>query len=104
MQKLWNNLQNSLKKHLAENGFSKVILGLSGGLDSAIVSVLAADTIGGKNVKAIMMKTKYTSDLSLNIAREIAKLNQLNYQELDIDFLVNSKIDFLKSAFDEDVK
>ena len=64
MQKLWNNLQNGLKKHLDNNGFGKVIIGLSGGLDSAIVAVLAADVLGGKNVKAIMMKTKQTGGLS----------------------------------------
>ena len=104
MQKLWNNLQNSLKKQLANNGFNKVILGLSGGLDSAIVAVLAADVLGGENVKAVMMKTKYTSDLSLKIAREIAKLNNLDYQEVDIDTLVDNEIKFLQEAFGAEVK
>lgn len=104
MQNLWNNLQNSLKNHLDDNGFNKVILGLSGGLDSAVVAVLSADVLGGKNVKAIMMKTKYTSDLSLKIAREIAKLNNLDYQELDIDMIVDSEIKFLQEAFKAEVK
>ncbi len=104
MQTLWNNLQNSFKKQLADNGFKKVILGLSGGLDSAMVAVLAADVLGGKNVKAVMMKTKYTSDLSLKIAREIAKLNNLDYQELDIDMIVDSEIKFLQEAFKAEVK
>ena len=104
MQKLWNNLQNSLKKQLENNGFNKVILGLSGGLDSAIVAVLAADVLGGENVKAVMMKTKYTSDLSLKIAREIAKLNNLDYQEVDIDTLVDNEIKFLQEAFGAEVK
>ena len=104
MQTLWNNLQNSLKKQLTDNGFKKVILGLSGGLDSAIVAVLAADVLGGKNVKAIMMKTKYTSDLSLKIAREIALLNNLDYQELDIDVIVDNEIKFLQESFGAEVK
>jgi NAD+ synthase (glutamine-hydrolysing) len=104
MQTLWNNLQNSFKKQLADNGFKKVILGLSGGLDSAMVAVLAADVLGGENVKAVMMKTKYTSDLSLKIAREIAKLNNLDYQELDIDTLVDNEIKFLQEAFGAEVK
>ncbi len=104
MQTLWNNLQNSFKKQLANNGFKKVILGLSGGLDSAMVAVLAADVLGGENVKAVMMKTKYTSDLSLKIAREIAKLNNLDYQELDIDTLVDNEIKFLQEAFGAEVK
>ncbi|MBR2922374.1 MAG: NAD(+) synthase [Alphaproteobacteria bacterium] len=104
MQKLWNDLKNGLKKYLSDNNFNKVILGLSGGLDSAIVAVLAADAIGGQNVKAIMMKTKYTSDLSLNIARGIAKFNNLDYQELDIDNIVDSEINFLQNSFGKDVK
>ena len=104
MQKLWNDLQNLFKQFLTDNGFNKVILGLSGGLDSAIVSVLAADVLGGQNVKAIMIKTKYTSDLSLNIARKIAQLNNLDYQELNIDNMVDNGIKFLQEAFGEDVK
>ena len=104
MQKLWNDLKNGLKNHLDKNGFNKVILGLSGGLDSAIVSVLAADVLGGQNVKAIMMKTKYTSELSLKIAREIAELNNFNYQEIDIDEIVNNEICFLQKSFGEEVK
>lgn len=104
MQKLWNDLKKALKNHLDSNGFNKAILGLSGGLDSAIVAVLAADILGGQNVKAIMMKTKYTSDLSLKIAREIASLNNIDYQEIDIDDIVNNEISFLQKSFNEDVK
>jgi NAD+ synthase (glutamine-hydrolysing) len=104
MEKLWNNLKVGLKDYLDKNGFKKVILGLSGGLDSAVVAVLAADVLDGKNVKAIMMKTKFTSDLSLKIAREISKLNNLDYQELDIDEIVNYEVNFLQDAFNEEVK
>lgn len=104
MQKLWNNLKKGLQNHLDNNGFNKVILGLSGGLDSAVVSVLAADVLGGQNVKAIMMKTKYTSELSLKIAGEIASLNNLDYQEIDIDEIVNNEIIFLQKSFNENVK
>ena len=63
MQKIWNDLKNGLKNHLYNNGFNKVILGLSGGLDSAIVSVLAADVLGGQNVKAIMMKLRHGTQI-----------------------------------------
>ena len=104
MDKIWQQLQSGLTDYCNQNGFSKVILGLSGGLDSAITAVLAADTLGGKNVTALMMKTKYTSELSLEIAREIAKLNHLNYQELDIEPLVVEQINFLKEAFNSEVK
>lgn len=104
MEKLWNKLKEGLKTYCRENGFQSVILGLSGGMDSALAAVLAADALGGKNVRAIMMKTKHTSDLSLNIARGIATLNNLNYQELDIDPLVEKDTAFLRQAFGEEVK
>lgn len=104
MERLWTKLKDGLRTYCRENGFSSVILGLSGGMDSALTAVLAADALGGKNVRAIMMKTKYTSDLSLNIAREIAELNQLNYQELNIDTLVEKDAAFLQQAFGGEVK
>ena len=104
MENIWNTLKTGLKQYCTENGFNKVILGLSGGIDSALTSVLAADTLGGENVTALMMKTKYTSDLSLKIAREIAERNHLNYQELDIDPIVKAEVEFLKKAFLEKIK
>ncbi len=104
MEKLWHKLQDGLRQYCAENGFNKAILGLSGGIDSALTAVLAADTLGGKNVTAIMMKTRYTSDLSLQIAREIAELNHLDYHELDIEPLVQAEIDFLARAFNGEVR
>ena len=88
MQNLWNTLVDELRDFCQQNHFSDICLGLSGGLDSAICAVLAADALGGSHVHAFMMKTKHTSDLSLQIARNIAKLNQLDYQELDIEPLI----------------
>ena len=99
MKKIWNSLTGGLKEFCAKNGFSKVCLGLSGGLDSAICAVLAADALGGENVQALMMKTKHTSDLSLKIAREIAKRNNLSFKELDINSLIDEETLFLTQAF-----
>ncbi len=104
MEKTWNKLKEGLRTYCNENGFRNVILGLSGGMDSALVAVLAADALGGENVRAVMMKTRYTSDLSLNIARKIAELNNLIYQELDIDPLVKKESVFLQQAFGEEIK
>lgn len=104
MEKTWNSLKNNLKQYCEKNGFKSVILGLSGGIDSALTAVMAADALGGKNVTAIMMKTRFTSELSLQISREIAKLNKLNYHELDIENLITADIAFLKQAFNEEPK
>jgi len=104
MEKIWQQLKSGLRDYCCENGFTQVILGLSGGIDSALTAVLAADTLGGENVTAVMMKTQFTSDLSLQIAREISHLNHLNYHELDIEPLVQNEIDFLKQFFQDDIK
>lgn len=104
MEMIWNKLELGLKEYCAKNGFHHVILGLSGGMDSALTAVLAADALGGQNVHAFMMKTKYTSDLSLKIAREIAELNHLSYQELDIEPMVCQEIDFLEKSFGGSIK
>lgn len=104
MEKIWQKLKSGLANYCTENGFKQVILGLSGGIDSAVTAVLAADTLGGENVTAVMMKTQFTSELSLQIAHEIALLNHLNYHEIDIEPLVQNEIDFLKRFFKDDVK
>lgn len=104
MENTWNRLKVGLKEFCDANGFNKVILGLSGGLDSAVCAVLASDVLGGKNVKAIMMKTRYTSDLSLEISRKIAELNGLDYHEIDIENLVQSEISLLKKSFNDEIK
>lgn len=103
-EQIWEKLKSGLKSYCADNGFETVVLGLSGGIDSALTAVLAADALGGKNVTAVMMRTRYTSPLSLEIAREIAKLNGLQYHELDIEPLIETETKFLKQAFNEEPK
>ena len=101
MQVIWKNLVEGIKNFCHHNGFDEVVLGLSGGLDSAIVAVAAAEALGGKNVHAIMMKTKYTSDLSLEIAAEIAKLNELDYKIDNIQPLIDEDIRHLENLWQE---
>lgn len=91
MEKIWNNLKRNLKSYCDENGFSDVMLGLSGGLDSAIVSVLACDALGAEHVHALMMKTDYTSELSLQIAAKIAALNGFDYKVVDIQPVIDNQ-------------
>jgi NAD+ synthase len=53
-------------------GFSKAVLGLSGGIDSALVATIAADTLGPENVRCVMLPSRYTSEASLADARDVA--------------------------------
>lgn len=104
MQKIWDTLTAGLRDYCRKYNFSDVILGLSGGLDSAICAVLAADALGGEHVHAWMMKTTHTSDLSLQIARNIAELNHLDYQEIDIQPIIDEQKKFLTQVFKTEPK
>ena len=63
----------SLRDYLAKTGFKKVLLGLSGGIDSAIVATIAADAIGPENVRCVMLPSRYTSQASLEDAADVAR-------------------------------
>ncbi len=63
----------ALRDYLAKSGFSKVLLGLSGGVDSAIVAVIAADAVGAEYVRCVMLPSEYTSALSLEDAAAVAR-------------------------------
>ncbi|MDP2061595.1 MAG: NAD+ synthase [Phaeovulum sp.] len=62
-----------LKDYLGKSGFSKVLLGLSGGVDSALVAVIAADTLGPQNVRCVMLPSEFTARDSLEDAAEVAR-------------------------------
>ncbi|SFC02924.1 NAD+ synthase [Tropicimonas isoalkanivorans] len=63
----------ALRDYLRKSGFSKVLLGLSGGVDSALVAMIAADAIGPENVRCVMLPSEYTSPASLEDAAAVAK-------------------------------
>jgi NAD+ synthase len=63
----------SLRDYMGKTGFSKVLLGLSGGIDSAIVATIAADALGPENVRCVMLPSEYTSQSSLDDAQALAE-------------------------------
>lgn len=104
MQKIWSNLVNGIRQFCHHNDFSDVAVGLSGGLDSAVVAVAAAEALGGGHVHALMLKTRYTSELSLAIASQIAELNRLDYQEVDLQPTIEAQEILLQGIFKQDPK
>ena len=75
----------ALRDYLGKSGFSKVVLGLSGGIDSALVAVIAADALGPDNVHCVMLPSEYTARESLEDAADLAgrlgaKLNQISIE------------------------
>lgn len=74
----------ALRDYLRKSGFPKVLLGLSGGIDSAIVAVIAADAIGPQNVRCVMLPSEFTSEHSLEDARQVAERLGCHYDVVPI--------------------
>ncbi|MAD94436.1 MAG: NAD+ synthase [Rhodobacteraceae bacterium] len=66
-------MMQGLRDYLSKTGFKKVVLGLSGGIDSALVATIAVDALGPKNVRCVMMPSEYTAESSLDDAKELAE-------------------------------
>jgi len=81
---LWDALVLGLHDYVRKNGFPAVVLGLSGGIDSALVLALAVDALGADAVRAIMMPSPYTAGISLEDAREMARRLNVRYDEISI--------------------
>ena len=74
----------ALRDYMAKTGFEKVLLGLSGGIDSAIVATIAVDALGAQNVRCVMMPSEYTSQESLDDAVAVAKALGCQYHNVPI--------------------
>jgi NAD+ synthase len=71
---IWGAMQLGLADYVKKNGFSKVLLGLSGGIDSALTAALAVDALGADNVLGVLMPSPYSSKGSIDDAKESARL------------------------------
>lgn len=74
----------SLRDYMGKTGFRKVLLGLSGGVDSAIVAAIAVDALGAENVRCVMLPSEYTSRESLEDAEAVAKALGVHYDYVPI--------------------
>jgi len=73
-----------VRDYIQKNKFPGVLLGLSGGIDSALTMVVAVDALGADKVRAVMMPSPYTAQISIDDAREMAEILGVKYEELDI--------------------
>jgi NAD+ synthase (glutamine-hydrolysing) len=87
---IWEALKVCLTDYVKKNGFRSVILGLSGGIDSAVVMAVAVDALGAERVHAVMMPSRYTADISQIDARDMAKRLGVDYREIAIADLASS--------------
>ncbi len=81
---LWHALVLGVRDYVRKNGFPGALLGLSGGIDSALVLAIAVDALGKQNMRTVMMPSPYTADISWIDAREMARRLDVRYDEISI--------------------
>lgn len=87
---LYKSLVLSLRDYVRKNNFKGVLIGLSGGIDSAISAAIAVDALGKDKVSCIMMPSPYTSAESLEDAQTIAKLLDVSYEAIPIEMIMEA--------------
>jgi NAD+ synthase (glutamine-hydrolysing) len=97
---LWDALVMGVRDYLGKNGFPGAILGLSGGIDSALVLAIAVDALGRDRVRTVMMPSPYTADISWIDARDMAERLGVRYDEISIVPMFES----FKAALAEEFK
>ncbi|MEO8756171.1 MAG: NAD+ synthase [Devosia sp.] len=95
----WQAMLRGLRDYVRKNGFTKVVLGLSGGIDSAIVAAIAADALGPENVHTIMLPYRYTSEDSLTDAKDCAARLGVRYDIVSIGKPVDEALSELQPVF-----
>jgi NAD+ synthase (glutamine-hydrolysing) len=84
LEEVYQALVVGLRDYVLKNNMESVVLGLSGGIDSALVAAIAVDALGGENVYGVSMPSQYSSEHSKNDAKELAKNLNLNYRTVEI--------------------
>ncbi|MEU6891912.1 NAD+ synthase [Streptomyces sp. NPDC046557] len=94
-EEIYDALVVGLRAYVKKNGFRSVLIGLSGGIDSALVAAIACDAIGAQNVYGISMPSKYSSDHSKGDAAELARRTGLNLRTVPIEPMFDAYMDSL---------
>jgi NAD+ synthase len=99
IQDIYQALLLGLRDYVTKNRFPGIVLGLSGGIDSALCAALAADALGADKVHCVMMPSRYTSQDSLEDAAEVARLLGADLRDIDIERAVAAFSDMLAVSF-----
>jgi NAD+ synthase (glutamine-hydrolysing) len=95
----WRAIVRGTRDYCHKNGFEKVWLGLSGGIDSAVVLAIAVDAVGAENVTAVRMPSRYTADLSNDLAAEQCAALGVEYETIAIEAPFRGFLDALAPVF-----
>lgn len=97
---VYEALKLGLADYVHKNGFPGVVLGMSGGIDSALTLAVAVDALGADKVQAVMMPSEFTADMSIEDAREMVKILGVRYSEIAIKDLFAQYQQALAPEFD----
>ena len=89
-EEMWNAIVVGLRDYVAKNGFKSVLVGLSGGIDSALVAALAIDALGPDRVHGVAMPSKYSSEHSIEDAHAMAANTGLGFRIVEIQKMVDA--------------
>jgi NAD+ synthase (glutamine-hydrolysing) len=88
-----------VRDYIGKNRFPGVLIGLSGGVDSALTLAIAVDALGAANVRAVMLPSRYNASISLEDARAMAEMVGVRYDEIAIEPMFQSFLDALAGEF-----
>ena len=103
---MWQGLVMGMRDYVAKNGFRSVVLGLSGGIDSALVAAIAIDALGAKRVNGVAMPSKYSSGHSVEDAQALADATGIHFRITPIAPMVDAFMDnvVLKGLAEENLQ
>lgn len=99
IEAIYKALVVGVRDYVEKNRFPGVIMGLSGGIDSALTLAIAADAIGAERVEAVMLPSRYTSEQSLIDAREEARILAVEFHEFSIESMFEAGLQTLAEEF-----
>lgn len=97
---IYNGLKLALGDYINKNGFKGVVLGLSGGIDSALTLAIAVDALGADRVMAVMMPSQYTAEISVDDSREMVDILKVRHEEIAIKPLFDGFCNSLETIFE----
>mgnify|MGYP006421441953 CR=1 FL=1 len=93
---IYRGLVLGIHDYVRKNGFNGAVIGLSGGIDSALTLALAVDALGADNIEVLCMPSRYTIDISVEDSRAMAELLQVQYHEFTIEAPFNAFLEVLE--------
>lgn len=100
VEEVYEALVLGLRDYMIKSGFGKVVIGLSGGIDSALVACIAADAVGKENVLGICMPTRFSSEESVRLSEKLAENLNICFKVINIDGIFGEYLELLEPHFE----